>query len=437
MLEDRVHALLKSEIDNDRFWAKRSCCKIFRRKGYFSRDRQNEIVFDISIEIYLPEAEEYSVLVVIECKNYEHRVPVDDIEEFFAKLQQISGANIKGVVAATGAFQKGARDYARSKGIAFLRYFDRRNYKWELRRSPSAAASSIHAEDLFTIDRALSDPDFVSTFFDLFAQSPYRPTSSLWELMEDILVDSGMDREKIAQIENSRNRQSTIVPFIEKDTIEAAALDVHAAVTYVDGEVRLDLVCDNERRRSGLRVVNAHTKARPSGIEVLGCITFDPLEISLFEQAEPNRGRERFTLAHELGHYFLGHGAYMTGEFCEESDLVTQTNQAVLASDVRRMEWQANYFASCFLMPRQNIYIDARDLLQGLQLKDRGFGALYVDNQSCNLKNYVLVTGVLMNKYVVSRTAITHRLEELGLLVDGRASQGLQPILGGDLQLPL
>lgn len=127
----------------------------------------------------------------------------------------------------------------------------------------------------------------------------------------------------------------------------------------------------------------------------------------------------------------------MTGEFCEESDLVTQTNQAVLASDVRRMEWQANYFASCFLMPRQNIYIDARDLLQGLQLKDRGFGALYVDNQSCNLKNYVLVTGVLMNKYVVSRTAITHRLEELGLLVDGRASQGLQPILGGDLQLPL
>ena len=208
-------------------------------------------------------------------------------------------------------------------------------------------------------------------------------------------------------------------------------MDVHVAVAYVDGEVRLDAVCDYEQRRSGLRVVNVDAQVRSSGIQALGCITFDPLEISLFAQAEPNQGRERFTLAHELGHYFLGHGAYMTGEFCEESDLLTQTSQGVLASDVRRMEWQANHFASCFLMPRQNVYIDARGLLQGLQLKDKGFGTLYVDSQACNLQNYAFVTGVLMNKYAVSRTAITHRLEDLGLLVDGRTSEGLQPILGG------
>jgi Zn-dependent peptidase ImmA (M78 family) len=126
----------------------------------------------------------------------------------------------------------------------------------------------------------------------------------------------------------------------------------------------------------------------------------------------------------------------MTREFCEESDLLTQTNQAVLASDVRRMEWQANYFASCLLMPRQNVYTDARSLMQGLQLRDKGFGTLYVDSQACNLQNYSQVTGVLMKKYEVSRAAITFRLEELGLLVDGRSSEGLQPI-GAHLQLPL
>jgi hypothetical protein len=275
MLEDRVRTLLTGEIDNDRFFAKRSCCRIFRRKGYFSRDRQREIVFDISIEIFLPGANEYSLLVVVECKNYEHRVPVDDIEEFFAKLQQISGANIKGIVAATGAFQQGARDYAKSKGIALLRYFNRRNYKWELKRSPSAATSSVTAEDRHTVDRALSDHDFSSTFFDLFAQSPYRLTNSLWEVTEDIVIASTMDRGEVGRIENSRNRLSTVVPFVEKDTIETAAMDLQAATSYVDGEVRLDIVCDFERRRSGLRVVTAPRQTMVRSMQPLGCITFD------------------------------------------------------------------------------------------------------------------------------------------------------------------
>ena len=277
-LEDRIFALFANEIENDRFWAKRDCCKVFRKKGYFSKDRQANIVFDISIEIYLPGAVEYSVLVVIECKNYEASVPVDDIEEFFAKLQQISGANAKGIVAAASAIQRGAREYAKSKGIGIIRYLDRTNYKWELNRSASAAALTARAEDLHVIDCALTDQFFVSSVFDLFAQSASRLTNSLWDFVEDTVMESGIDANQMGRIVNSRNRQSTIVAFVEKERIEYLVDDLLDGVPYAGGETPLEVLCEHQREKVGLRVLTESDIPQVAGIQPIGSITFDPLE---------------------------------------------------------------------------------------------------------------------------------------------------------------
>ena len=112
VLEKRIHDLFQAEIDADRFWAKKSNCKVFWKKGYHSKDRNTAIVFDVSIEIFLPGSKDYSSLVLIECKNYTHSVPVDDAEEFFAKVQQVAAANAKAVIASTASFQSGTRSYA-------------------------------------------------------------------------------------------------------------------------------------------------------------------------------------------------------------------------------------------------------------------------------------------------------------------------------------
>jgi 16S rRNA A1518/A1519 N6-dimethyltransferase RsmA/KsgA/DIM1 with predicted DNA glycosylase/AP lyase activity len=116
-LEQLIFDLFQAEINDGRFWAKQENCKIFRKKGYYSKDREKEIIFDVSIEIFLPNATEYSSLVLIECKNYGHRVPVDDTEEFFAKVQQVAAANSKAIIASTASYQSSALAYAKSKGI--------------------------------------------------------------------------------------------------------------------------------------------------------------------------------------------------------------------------------------------------------------------------------------------------------------------------------
>jgi len=56
-----IYRLLEQQIETDRFWARGDCCRLFQKKGYHSKDRQADIVFDLSIEITSPGQE--SVLV--------------------------------------------------------------------------------------------------------------------------------------------------------------------------------------------------------------------------------------------------------------------------------------------------------------------------------------------------------------------------------------
>lgn len=58
-----------------------------------------------------------------------------------------------------------------------------------------------------------------------------------------------------------------------------------------------------------------------------------------------NDPRHRFTLAHELGHYFM-HNNIATFSRCSDNDWVPIYRDA---------EWQANVFASAFLMPPDKI----------------------------------------------------------------------------------
>jgi hypothetical protein len=78
-LESKIFKLIKREIVQGRFFVNPDRCKIFSKKGYYSRDREKDIIFDIAVEVYLPEQHTYSMLVLIECKNYDHPVPVEDV----------------------------------------------------------------------------------------------------------------------------------------------------------------------------------------------------------------------------------------------------------------------------------------------------------------------------------------------------------------------
>lgn len=119
--EDRVFSSISDSLKSGSLGLNPDFCNLFQKKGYYSRDRDSEIVVDISIEVWMPKANKWSFLLVCECKDYSRPIPVDDIEEFKAKLKQITGVNVKGLFVTSSAYQKGAMKYAGSNGIGLLR----------------------------------------------------------------------------------------------------------------------------------------------------------------------------------------------------------------------------------------------------------------------------------------------------------------------------
>lgn len=119
----------------------------------------------------------------------------------------------------------------------------------------------------------------------------------------------------------------------------------------------------------------------------------------------PNNGRRNFTIAHELGHYFLCH-ELKNGQCFDP--FILEDGTAV--NDIER---EANYFASCLLMPENKIKPAFLSMLQrSHKAKIKDF--LYVKNDYtwgiwCGFRDD------LMKRYGVSETALRYRLSDLRL----------------------
>ena len=150
-------------------------CNVFHRKGYYSKERDTNIVFDISIEVMRPDAETWTFLWLWECKDLSRPVTVPDIEGLYTKIGQVAPRNSKGCVVASGAFTVGAVKYARSNGISLIRLVEERKMK---RITEFTGSVNFEEQPLFTpqldleeFDRAISEQDFYGRDRSFFAWS--------------------------------------------------------------------------------------------------------------------------------------------------------------------------------------------------------------------------------------------------------------------------
>ncbi|WP_303700784.1 restriction endonuclease, partial [Klebsiella pneumoniae] len=75
----------------------------------------------VAIEVYLFDQPTPYITMLIECKNYSNNVPVDDIEEFSAKVSQVGLHNIIAIFITTHGFQKSALNVAKNRKIGLWR----------------------------------------------------------------------------------------------------------------------------------------------------------------------------------------------------------------------------------------------------------------------------------------------------------------------------
>lgn len=120
-----------------------------------------------------------------------------------------------------------------------------------------------------------------------------------------------------------------------------------------------------------------------------------------------NTGRRNFTIAHELGHYFLEHQLQSNSFYCSD-DAITEESQSA-----NPIEQEANQFASCLLMPEEKLR--------------NAFLAMLANSRKARVKDFLEVKndytfsiwrGIcadLMKRYGVSEAALRYRLQGLGV----------------------
>jgi hypothetical protein len=159
--EKQVHELFEKQIQSGQFILIADRLELFWKKKYFSRDRGRDIVVDIAVECYRKGAAKPYLFVLVECKDYGKAVPVDDIEEFYGKIAQITGANVKGLLFITSGLQEAAFNYAFSKGIGVVR-LKNGEQEWLLERLSADPPAHIPSANQVNVFNALLQEHFVS-----------------------------------------------------------------------------------------------------------------------------------------------------------------------------------------------------------------------------------------------------------------------------------
>jgi len=193
-------------------------CKIFHRKGYYSRDRGKDIEIDISIELHLPEAPRWSLLWAWECKDYQEHIPVDDVEEFWAKLTQIAGANVKGGLVVSGALQESALNFARTKGIAVVRLLPENQITHILFSrgpGPQLSPKEIADQKLAKVVKAITDLEFIANHQEFFGLYDNKSAFDWDSLVENVLGGANEIRQIggmfVQRIEDVFKRDETVI----------------------------------------------------------------------------------------------------------------------------------------------------------------------------------------------------------------------------------
>lgn len=374
--EDRSYNIIEQALKNNDLGLIPKYCKIYRKKPYYSFRRKANIIFDLAIEVTPPKAQNPTLLYLIECKNYTHTVPVNDISTFADYIGQIEGFAIKGVFISNNRLQKGALETVKSYGMMLIEVNDN-DYNIVLHRTDKLQNQNKK---------------------DIELDEKIRKT------IENALLPKKIEGLKQFSAQQIQNLANTFLNEFDSAVLAGAhKLDLKQLTQYLDKKYQLKIEFVNLLNNDGTKL--------------LGYFDSQNNKI-LIDYSVIGTERFPFTLAHEIAHFILHRNLKMNqivyNNFKDSAHNVF-SQQYELKNDKNWIEWQANCFASSILMPHTSML--AR--LIEVQIKmgvSRNRGSIYVDHQEQNRKDFHSYINHLSNHFGTSKQSVEYRLKSLGII---------------------
>jgi hypothetical protein len=158
---------------------------------------------------------------------------------------------------------------------------------------------------------------------------------------------------------------------IERDAEALLAEFAHARDVVIEPPIPIEDIME-KHLKLGIEFDDTHrlfgiprTGIDPAqGPDILGAIFFDEKRVvvdeSLDPEENPNKeGRYRFTLAHEGGGHWRLHRQLFAKDAAQASLFGSKSVPSVVCRSSQakeRVEWQADFYASCLLMPRKLVF---------------------------------------------------------------------------------
>jgi len=372
-------------------------CVIRKKAKYDCPQRKKPVEFDVVIELYRDGRETVHSYVVFECKNYKSSVSEDRVTVFSDQIHRVFGHSVKGVVVVASQLQSGAESIARSRRMGIVK-FTENGLDVIADRAGYGVESAFVRSQIFDQGRRVKALKFSGYYEGQFVGTPGQLLQSLERSGDAAVRPAGVS-----------------VPYVSPAAIRATVKGILDGIGYKLGRVDLLAVC--ERMNLDLRF-EPWAVVDESGAVVLGSAFFDLNRIEIYPQE--NLNRRRFTIAHEIGHFALGHGQHLRSETVIKEDLLSDV-QEPNGFNYARLESQANLFASELLLP-DHVFPYAVDIAcQKFEMRSNiGNYRVYVDDQPVNFTAYNGMLSELADYFQVSKQAIDIRLKKMGIVNDQR-----------------
>lgn len=380
--EARSYDIIQKALSSGELGIIANQSKLFRKKAYYSAIRKSNIIFDLAIEVWPPNADRYTLLYIIECKSYSKKVPVDDLHEFSDKIRQVAGLNAKGIFITDNGFQEGAYNIGDSLGIMLIQVNFDDTYKIILHKVHRLR----HAEN-----------------------------EERWEIWDNHIANILTEIfNKNTRIIGLQQLSSKKIELKAKELLDEFNPDILSHFSSVPFN---EFICFVE---SKYKITSDFTKTLgldSKGNDILGY--FDRNEKKIYVDIDVCKtNRFPFIYCHELAHFLLHYNLKMNQRYYNsfsDSQYNFKIGKHELINDKNWIEWQANHFSSSIIVP--GICLLGRVIEYQIINGIRNKGTIYLDHQPVNQKDYKNIITHLANYFGVTKTSIIYKLNELGVTI--------------------
>jgi Zn-dependent peptidase ImmA (M78 family) len=412
--ENRSYDIIKAAIEKLEFGMLPEYCKVFKKKKYYSKEIDDYIEFDLSIEVWPPGADDYIFVYLIECKDYGSPIPGSDVAEFINNIKLVEGLRVKAVLLTTTELQPRALKLVKSKKIMWIkiegetkttRLYNSRRKKniyqdtdlplfYEELAQLNEIKNVLFAEGHIEVDWNNLIEKFLKHSLEGNLFAPNEGTTGI----------VGLERLSGNLIQKIANRVlDDFDPNIRKNFL---ALNAEQFIIFLNDkygvQVKYETIPQNNDR-DNFGAFIAETKT----------ILIDPSVLGT--------DRYKYVLAHEIGHFFLHNHLVIDQKIydnLEDSRYNKNTRKYELRNERNFLEWQASKFASCLLMPDLSVMVN---LMTHQYAKDiRNKGKMYVDNVPENIQIFSVTIDALRNFFGVSELVMEYRLGDLKIVRYGK-----------------